>query len=155
MEEKPPPVAPPETKMPLAVKWFRAYLWFFAYVLAFGICSGLVMLLLPCGRLPGDTEVPTWVIWVDILFGPVLLWLFVWLLRSKPTPWMWYTAPAFMVVGLLSCCWIIPCLWMRGQWNKPETKAWFGYTGPESLGKMKDFRSGLIGWLIEKHRRKQ
>ena len=32
-------------------------------------------------------------------------------------------------VGMTSCCCIPACLPILLQWIKPDTKAWFGYTG--------------------------
>ena len=43
--------------------------------------------------------------------------------------WAWIAGMLLICVGMTSCCCIPACLPMLLQWIKPDTKAWFGYTG--------------------------
>ena len=43
--------------------------------------------------------------------------------------WAWIAGMLLIGLGMTSCCCVPACLPLLLQWIKPETKAWFGYTG--------------------------
>ena len=43
--------------------------------------------------------------------------------------WAWIAGLLLIGIGMTSCCCIPACLPLLLQWIKPDTKAWFGYTG--------------------------
>lgn len=148
-----PPAQPPEFPRPPVIRWFRALLWFYGCLFAFAAVAVLLMLCVPALRPSDAQEEDAWQMWLGLPMAALVAWLCFRGLRAKRSPIFWYAGRFYFIMGFLSCLWIIPCIWMLIQWHKPETKAYFGYTGPESLGSLAPFRNGLIVWLIERHRK--
>ncbi len=153
MPPPPAPEPPPEFPRPPVIRWFRALLWFYGCFFALAAAAGLLMLCVPSLRPSDAQEEDVWQMWLGLPIAAAIAWLCFRGLRAKRTPRFWYAGQLYLILGFLGCCWLIPAIWMLIQWQKPETKAYFGYTGPESLGDLAPYRNGLIGWLIERHRK--
>ena len=152
----PPPPVPeqaPEFPRPQVIRWFRGLLWFYGCFFAFAVVVVLPMLFVPALRPSDVEEGDVWQMWLGLPIAALIAWSCFRGLRAKRAPRFWYFGQMYFIMGFLSCLWLIPSIWMLVQWNKPETKAYFGYTGPESLGSLAPFRYGLIGWLIERSRK--
>jgi hypothetical protein len=147
------PPIPQESPRPPVIKTFRALLWFYGCFFGLVALAGFAMLCVPALRPSDAQEEDVWQTWLGVPIVALIAWLCFRGLRAKRSPRFWYFGQMYFIMGFLSCLWLIPCIWMMIQWYKPETKAYFGYTGPESLGNLAPFRNGLIGWLIERSRK--
>ncbi len=109
--------------------WYVTYCIFMALV--YLACIGLGGLLLVVDPSDIDADRVEAIIY-GVMLIVVSLPLMVGFAAAPFLPrkgWAWIAGLLLIGLGMTSCCCLPACLPLLLQWIKPETKAWFGYTG--------------------------